>query len=103
MVEILANNYPVARGQVVVTGTRIAVEITEILKKPHVARVPGTTIGDASLRRSPPPRLEIGRAPPHLGACGGKSALLNAPPLGHGAFGPVRTPAVVAELVDALA
>jgi flagellar motor switch protein FliN/FliY len=33
----------------VVTGTRIAVEITEILKKPHVARVPGTTIGDASL------------------------------------------------------
>jgi flagellar motor switch protein FliN/FliY len=49
MVEILANDYPVARGQVVVTGTRIAVEITEILKKPHVARVPGTTIGDASL------------------------------------------------------
>ena len=49
MVEILANDYPVARGQVVVTGTRIAVEITGILKKPHVARVPGTTIGDASL------------------------------------------------------
>jgi flagellar motor switch protein FliN/FliY len=49
MVEILANGYPVARGQVVVTGTRIAVEVTEILKKPLVARVPGTSIGDASL------------------------------------------------------
>lgn len=49
MVEILANGYPVARGQVVVTGTRIAVEITEILKKPLVARMPGTRIGDASI------------------------------------------------------
>lgn len=49
MVEIQANGYPVARGQVVVTGTRIAVEITEILRKPHVARLPGTRIGDASI------------------------------------------------------
>jgi flagellar motor switch protein FliN/FliY len=49
MVEILANGYPVARGQVVVTGTRIAVEITEILRKPHVARMPGTRIGDAAV------------------------------------------------------
>ena len=49
MVEILANDYPVARGQVVVTGTRISVEITEIIRKPVVARQPGTRIGDASL------------------------------------------------------
>jgi flagellar motor switch protein FliN/FliY len=49
MVEILANDHPVARGQVVVTGTRIAVEVTEILKKPRVARAPGSRVGDASL------------------------------------------------------
>ena len=49
MVEILANDYPVARGQVVVTGTRISVEITEIIRKPTVVRTPGTRIGDASL------------------------------------------------------
>ena len=30
-VEILANDYPIARGQIVVNGTRIAVEITELL------------------------------------------------------------------------
>ena len=30
-VQILANNYPVARGTVVVSGNRIAVEIKEML------------------------------------------------------------------------
>jgi flagellar motor switch protein FliN len=49
MVEILANDYPVARGQIVVTGTRIAVEITELIRKPRAAREPGTTIGHAVL------------------------------------------------------
>jgi flagellar motor switch protein FliN len=49
MVEILANDYPVARGQIVVTGTRIAVEITEILQKPQVIRRPGVTIGDGAI------------------------------------------------------
>jgi flagellar motor switch protein FliN len=49
MVEILANDYPVARGQIVVTGSRIAVEITEILKKPQVIRQPGITIGDSAV------------------------------------------------------
>src|SRR5919202_1031221 len=38
MVDILANGYPVARGQVVVNGSRISVEITEILKKPEIVR-----------------------------------------------------------------
>jgi flagellar motor switch protein FliN/FliY len=49
MVDILANGYPVARGQVVVNGSRISVEITEILKKPQLIRTPGVTIGDAAI------------------------------------------------------
>ncbi|GGK35546.1 FliM/FliN family flagellar motor switch protein [Salinarimonas ramus] len=47
MVEIRANDHPIARGQVVVTGTRIQVEITEIIPKPARISDPGTTIGDA--------------------------------------------------------
>ncbi|PPD16791.1 MAG: hypothetical protein CTY25_00265 [Methylobacterium sp.] len=37
-VEILANNFPVARGQVVVQGKRIQVEVTSLLKKPETIR-----------------------------------------------------------------
>ncbi len=47
MVEILANDHPIARGQVVVTGTRIQVEITEIIPKPQRVTDPGTSIADA--------------------------------------------------------
>lgn len=49
MVDILANGYPVARGQVVVNGSRISVEITEILKKPNPIRGRGVTLGDAAI------------------------------------------------------
>lgn len=35
-VEILANNHPFAKGNVVVAGSRISVEITEMLKRPNV-------------------------------------------------------------------
>jgi flagellar motor switch protein FliN/FliY len=35
-VMILANNHPFAKGQVVVSGTRISVEVTEMLKRPTV-------------------------------------------------------------------
>jgi flagellar motor switch protein FliN len=49
MVEILANGHPIARGQIVVTGTRIAIEVTEIIRKPEVIRTPGVTIGDAAI------------------------------------------------------
>jgi len=49
MVGILANNYPIAQGQIVVSGSRIAVEITEILKKPSVARLPGVTVGEGAV------------------------------------------------------
>jgi flagellar motor switch protein FliN/FliY len=51
-VEILANDHPIARGQIVVTGTRIAIEITEILRKPEIVRTPGLTIGDSAIARA---------------------------------------------------
>ena len=51
MVEILANDHPIARGQIVVTGTRIAIEVTEILRKPQVVRTAGVTIGDGAIAR----------------------------------------------------
>lgn len=37
-VEILANNLPVAKGNVTINGNRIAVEITEILPRSTLAR-----------------------------------------------------------------
>ena len=49
MVEILANGHPIARGQIIVTGTQIAIEVTEIIRKPEVIRTPGVTIGDAAI------------------------------------------------------
>ena len=49
MVEILANGHPIARGQVVVTGNRISVEITELIKKPSVIHERGVTIGDGAI------------------------------------------------------
>ena len=45
MVEILANDHPIARGQIVVTGNRISVEVTELIRKAEVLRTPGVTIG----------------------------------------------------------
>lgn len=33
-VQILANDMPVARGQVVINGNRIAVQVTEMLPRP---------------------------------------------------------------------
>lgn len=37
-IEILANDFPVARGQVVVQGKRIQVEVTSLLRKPETFR-----------------------------------------------------------------
>ena len=37
-VSILANNYPVARGNVVVSGNRIAVEIKELISRSQDVR-----------------------------------------------------------------
>ncbi|CAM2963112.1 MULTISPECIES: FliM/FliN family flagellar motor switch protein [Methylobacterium] len=48
MVEILANDHPIARGQIVVTGDRISVEITELIRKAAAIIEPGTTIGDSA-------------------------------------------------------
>jgi flagellar motor switch protein FliN len=49
MVVIYANDHPIARGQIIVTGTRIQVEITEIIPKPEMARERGTTLGDGAI------------------------------------------------------
>ena len=57
MVEILANDHPIARGQIVVTGNRISVEVTELIRKAEVVRTPGVTIGEGAV-----PILEDGEA-----------------------------------------
>ena len=49
MVEILANDHPIARGQIVVTGNRISVEVTELIRKADVVRTPGVTIGEGAV------------------------------------------------------
>ncbi|MEH3148247.1 MAG: FliM/FliN family flagellar motor switch protein [Methylobacterium frigidaeris] len=48
MVEILANDHPIARGQIIVTGNRISVEVTELIRRAEVVREPGVTIGDGA-------------------------------------------------------
>lgn len=48
MVEILANDHPIARGQIVVTGNRISVEVTELIRKTEVVREPGVRVGDGA-------------------------------------------------------
>ncbi len=40
LVEIVANGKVFAMGQVIVSGTRIQVEITELLKRPRIVREP---------------------------------------------------------------
>lgn len=44
-VEILANGHPIARGRITVSGGAIAIEVTELVRKPGVTRVHGSTIG----------------------------------------------------------
>jgi flagellar motor switch protein FliN/FliY len=51
MVEILANDHPIARGQIIVTGTKLAIEVTEIIRKPEVIRIAGVSIGDSAVAR----------------------------------------------------
>lgn len=38
-VEIRANDHPFARGQIIVTGQRISIEITELLRRPQVMTI----------------------------------------------------------------
>ena len=49
MVEILANDHPIARGQIVAAGNRISVEVTELIRKAEVVRTPGVTIGEGAV------------------------------------------------------
>jgi flagellar motor switch protein FliN len=55
-VEILANDFPFARGQIVVNGTRIAVEIIELLVKP--AAPPAETPPEGEPEPQPEPTAE---------------------------------------------
>jgi flagellar motor switch protein FliN/FliY len=48
MVEILANDHPVARGQIVVTGDRISVEVTELIRKGEAIVDPTVTLGEGA-------------------------------------------------------
>ena len=48
LVEILANDHPIARGQIVVTGDRISVEVTELIRKAASIIEPGASIGDGA-------------------------------------------------------
>ncbi len=48
MVEILANDHPIARGQIVVTGDRISVEVTELIRKAASIVEQGVSIGDGA-------------------------------------------------------
>jgi flagellar motor switch protein FliN/FliY len=44
-VEILANGLAVAKGRVVIEGSAISVEVTELVRPVEVTREPGATIG----------------------------------------------------------
>lgn len=50
-VEILANGYPIARGEVTIAGAAIAVEVTEMIARETVNREPGATIGGPAARQ----------------------------------------------------
>jgi flagellar motor switch protein FliN len=45
-VEILANDQPIARGKVVVSGNKIAVEILELLRRPQSMIGKGTFLAE---------------------------------------------------------
>ncbi len=49
MVEILANDHPIARGQIVVTGSQISVEVTQLIRKAEIVRDRGVTIGEGTV------------------------------------------------------
>ena len=52
-VRILANNFPVARGTVVVQGNRIAVEVKELLPRTSDGRFARDWDGRPSYQRAP--------------------------------------------------
>ncbi len=48
IVDILVNGHPIARGNVVVTGRAISVQVTEMIRKELIIRDSGTRIGGAA-------------------------------------------------------
>lgn len=53
LVEILASGHPIARGRVAVRDGRMAVEVTELVRREEVTRQHGTTIGGGATGSSP--------------------------------------------------
>jgi flagellar motor switch protein FliN/FliY len=49
MVDILANDHPIARGQITVRGSTIAIEVTELVRKAEIERTSGARIGGETL------------------------------------------------------
>ncbi|MGA0596167.1 FliM/FliN family flagellar motor switch protein [Enterovirga sp. CN4-39] len=45
IVDILVNGHPIARGNVVVTGRAISIQVTEMIRKESVIRQGGVRIG----------------------------------------------------------
>lgn len=54
-VEILANGHPIARGRVTVSGGAIMIEMTELVRKLEVTRLPGCRIGGGTKTSEPQP------------------------------------------------
>ncbi len=58
-IEVLANGFLVARGQVIVQGKRIQVEITSLIRRLEVERA----LADAGLQAAAAEGLESDQAP----------------------------------------
>jgi flagellar motor switch protein FliN len=52
-VEILANDQPVAKGKVVVNGNKIAVEVAQLLRRPHAVTERGQYLAETRSLVSP--------------------------------------------------
>ena len=116
-ITILANNLPIARGTVVVNANRIAVEVREMLPRSQDNREPGRRaapfllvlmVRSGAQRRVSNHRAGQGSAPLRLPSRrplspANRFVTCSQPPglVGQGDHHPI--PAVVAELVDALA
>lgn len=59
-VEILANGFPVARGQVIVQGKRIQVEVTSLIRRPEVERAIANAAAQAAMSTAAEADVEAG-------------------------------------------
>ncbi|MCA0405650.1 MAG: flagellar motor switch protein FliN [Proteobacteria bacterium] len=63
-VEILANGFPVARGQVIVQGKRIEVEVTSLIRRPEVERAISNAAAQAAMAKEAEEAMEEAAASP---------------------------------------